>query len=101
MFAVEQTGTYGRWFKNLRDKQARARIRVRVRRLEAGQPGDAKPVGGGVMEMRVDYGPGYRVYYCRRGQSVIVLLAGGDKGSQARDIKRAIKLARGSEQGGR
>lgn len=95
MFAIEQTGTYRRWFKKLRDKQARARIRARVRRLEVGHLGDARPVGGGVMEMRVNYGPGYRVYYCRRGQSVVVLLAGGDKGSQARDIKRAIKLASG------
>ena len=100
MFTVEQTDAYRRWFKDLRDKQARARIRVRVRRLRAGHPGDAKPVGGGVIEMRVDYGPGYRVYYCRRGQSVVVLLAGGDKGSQARDIKRAIELARGNERGG-
>ena len=95
MFAIQQTGTYRRWFKNLRDKQARARIRARVRRLEDGHPGDARPVGGGVMEMRVNYGPGYRVYYCRRGKPVVVLLAGGDKGSQARDIKRAIKLASG------
>ena len=95
MFVIEQTGTYRRWFKRLRDRQARARIRARVRRLEAGHPGDARPVGGGVVEMRVDYGPGYRVYYCRRGQSVVVLLAGGDKGSQARDIKRAIELASG------
>ena len=91
---MEQTGTYRRWFKSLRDRQARARIRARVRRLEAGHPGDARPVGGGVVEMRVDYGPGYRVYYCRRGQSVVVLLAGGDKGSQARDIKKALRLAR-------
>lgn len=95
MFVIEQTGTYRRWFKRVRDRQARARIRARVRRLEAGHPGDARPVGDGVVEMRVDYGPGYRVYYCRRGQSVVVLLAGGDKGSQARDIKRAIELASG------
>lgn len=95
MFAIEQTDTYRHWFKNLRDRQARVRIRVRLRRLEAGHPGDVRHVGGGVMEMRVDYGPGYRVYYCRREQSVVVLLAGGDKGSQVRDIKRAIKLARG------
>lgn len=93
MFVIEETAAYRRWFRSLRDKQARGRIRARVRRLQAGHPGDARHVGSGVVEMRVDYGPGYRVYYCRRGQSVVVLLAGGDKGSQARDIKRAIRLA--------
>ena len=95
MLAIEQTGIYRRWFKNLRDERARARIRARLRRLQAGHIGDVRSVGSGVMEMRVDYGPGYRVYYCRRGQSVVVLLAGGHKGSQTRDIRRAIKLASG------
>ena len=94
MLELEETAVYGRWFKKLRDLQARARVRARVRRLASGHPGDARPVGGGVMEMRIDYGPGYRVYYCRRGRSAVILLAGGDKRSQARDIKRAIKLAR-------
>ena len=93
MFAIEETGTYRRWFGNLRDRRARGLIRARVRQLAEGHPGDSRWVGGGVREMRVHCGPGYRVYYCQRGQSVVVLLAGGDKGSQARDIKTAIRLA--------
>lgn len=70
------------------------RIDIRIRRLSLGNPGDVRPVGGGVSEMRIDYGPGYRVYFVRRGEAVIVLLAGGDKGSQSRDIRRARELAR-------
>jgi putative addiction module killer protein len=79
--------------QGLRDKQAQARINVRIRRLSLGNPGDVKPVGAGVSEMRIDYGPGYRVYYQQRGQVVALLLCGGDKGSQARDIQRAIEIA--------
>ena len=82
------------WFAGLRDREARARITVRIRRLSLGNPGDVTPVGGGVSEMRIDYGPGYRVYFVRRGDTLIVLLAGGDKGTQARDISTALKLAR-------
>jgi putative addiction module killer protein len=77
----------------LRDRDARARIAVRIRRLSLGNPGDVKPVGSGVSEMRIDYGPGYRVYFVRRGDTVVVLLCGGDKRQQDRDIARALELA--------
>ena len=92
---IRQTGVYTRWFGRLRDRAARARIDVRIRRLSLGNPGDVRPVGGGVSEIRIDYGPGYRVYFVQRGEALIVLLAGGDKGSQDRDIRRALDLARG------
>ena len=92
---IRQTEAYARWFRRLRDREARARIDIRIRRLSLGNPGDVRPVGGGVSELRIDYGPGYRVYFSRRGEAVIVLLAGGDKGSQDRDIRRALELARG------
>jgi putative addiction module killer protein len=78
----------------LRDREARARITARIRRLSLGNPGDVKPAGGGVSEMRVDYGPGYRVYFVMRGDIVIILLCGGDKRTQDRDIKRALELSR-------
>ena len=91
---VEQTEIYSSWFDQLRDRRARARITTRIQRLQAGNPGDVEPVGEGVSELRIHYGPGYRVYYCRRGESVIVLLAGGDKDSQDRDIQMAKKLAK-------
>ncbi len=80
---------YARWFNSLRDRKARARIDVRIRRLSLGNPGDVKAVGEGVSELRIDYGPGYRVYYTQRRQRLIVLLAGGDKPTQKQDIKRA------------
>jgi len=79
----------------LRDRQARARIDIRVRRLSMGNPGDVKPVGQGVSELRIDYGSGYRVYFIRRGETLIILLAGGDKKTQERDIKIALNLAKG------
>lgn len=78
----------------LRDTQARSRVLVPIERLAAGNPGDVKPVGEGVSELRIDYGPGYRVYFVKQGQTVIVLLAGGDKSTQATDIRTAIRLAR-------
>jgi putative addiction module killer protein len=90
---VRQTDEFQRWLRNLRDDRAVARIAVRIRRLEQGNPGDAKSLGSGLLEMRVDYGPGYRVYYVRRGAVVVVLLCGGDKRTQQRDIKRAQALA--------
>jgi putative addiction module killer protein len=93
MIEVRQTNDYADWFAGLRDREARARITVRIRRLSLGNPGDVKPVGGGVSEMRIDYGPGYRVYFVQRGNAVVVLLCGGDKRNQARDIARAIELA--------
>ena len=91
---IRQTETYARWFEGLRDRQARMRIIVRVRRLSLGNPGDVKPVGEGVSELRIDYGPGYRVYFVQRGQALVILLAGGDKRTQGRDVKTALELAR-------
>jgi putative addiction module killer protein len=91
---VRQTDEYSKWFDSLRDRQARSRIDIRVRRLSLGNAGDVKPVGEGVSEMRIDHGPGYRVYFVQRGSVLIVLLAGGDKSSQERDIRLARELAR-------
>jgi putative addiction module killer protein len=90
---IRQSERYARWFKNLRDRQARVRIDVQIRRLSLGNPGDVRPVGAGVSELRIDWGPGYRVYFVSRGRSMVILLAGGDKRTQARDIKAALKLA--------
>jgi putative addiction module killer protein len=94
MIEVRQTGAYSQWFSGLRDRQARARIDVRIRRLLMGNPGDVKPVGRGVSELRIDYRPGYRVYFIQTGDTLIILLAGGDKSTQDRDIKIALDLAR-------
>jgi putative addiction module killer protein len=91
---IRQTETFAAWFRRLRDRRARARIQVRIDRLSLGNPGDSRPVGERVSELRIDYGPGYRVYFVRRGDKLIVLLAGGDKSTQARDISTALKLAR-------
>jgi putative addiction module killer protein len=77
----------------LRDENARVRIAIRIQRLEHGNSGDVKPVGGGVSEMRIDYGPGYRLYFVSRGRTVVILLCGGDKRSQPRDVARAIEMA--------
>jgi putative addiction module killer protein len=93
MIEVLQTAEYAEWFAALRDRVAKARIDIRVRRLSLGNPGDVKPVGEGVSELRVDYGPGYRVYFIQKAAVLIVLLAGGDKSSQDRDIKAAKKRA--------
>jgi putative addiction module killer protein len=94
MIEVRQTHEFFEWFKRLRDRQARARINTRIRRLSLGNPGDMKPVGEGVSELRIDYGPGYRVYFVQRGERLVILLAGGDKRTQNRDIKTALELAR-------
>jgi putative addiction module killer protein len=91
---VRQTRAFTDWLEALRDRAARTRIIVRLRRVEFGNFGDAKSVGDGVSELRIDYGPGYRLYFCRRGDVVVVMLCGGDKGSQARDIERAKAMAR-------
>jgi putative addiction module killer protein len=89
-----QTESFKAWIIGLRDRTAAQRIEVRLIRLQRGNPGDVKPVGEGISEMRIDYGPGYRVYYVRRGPLIIVLLCGGDKSSQAADIGRAKLLAK-------
>ena len=91
---VHRTQEFTKWFENLRDTRAKARINLRIRRLSLGNPGDARAVGEGVSELRVDYGPGYRVYFVRRESASVVLLNGGDKGTQVRDIARARALAR-------
>jgi putative addiction module killer protein len=93
MVEIRQTETYVQWFRALRDRQAKTRIDIRIRRLSVGNPGDVKPVGKGVSELRIDYGPGYRVYFIQRGDVLIVLLAGGDKRTQDRDIQTALALA--------
>ena len=92
---ILQTEEYARWFGKLRDQRARARIDIRIRRLSLGNPGDVKPVGEGVSELRIDYGPGYREYFAARGPEVVLLLVGGEKSGQARDIARAKALAAG------
>jgi putative addiction module killer protein len=89
---VRQTDVFATWFAELRDRAARARITARIRRLSLGNPGDVRPVGSGVSEMRIDYGPGYRVYFVTRGDVLVILLCGGDKRTQDRDIKRALQL---------
>ena len=94
MFEVRKTEVYARWLDGLRDIRARARILVRVERLAAGNPGDVTPVGEGVSELRIDYGPGYRVYFKKQGRTIVILLAGGDKRSQSHDVETALRLAR-------
>ena len=94
MIEIRQTAHYAKWFSMLRDRAAKARIDIRIRRLSLGNPGDAKAVGEGIRELRLDYGPGYRVYYIQRGNEYILLLAGGDKSSQQADILKAKALAR-------
>ncbi len=94
MIEIRKTDAFAEWLDGLQDVRARARILVRIERLAAGSPGDVKPVGEGVSEMRIDYGPGYRVYFTKMGQRVIILLAGGDKESQSKDIKAALRLSR-------
>lgn len=94
MLEIRQTETFARWLAGLRDSRAQRRIQARIDRLEIGNPGDVKPVGVGVSEMRIDYGPGYRVYYIQQGMTVVILLAGGDKRTQSRDIATALELAR-------
>jgi putative addiction module killer protein len=89
---IFKSATFDRWLAGLKDARARARIAIRIDRLAHGNAGDAKPVGAGISELRIDYGPGYRVYFMQRGQAVVVLLNGGDKRSQASDIRRAMEI---------
>jgi putative addiction module killer protein len=94
MIEVRETETYSRWFESLRDTQARARVLARVRRLSLGNPGDVEPVGGGVSELRIHYGPGYRVYFTKHGEALAILLGGGDKSSRKNDIAEAKAQAK-------
>jgi putative addiction module killer protein len=94
MIEIRKTDTFLNWIDGLQDIRARARILVRIERLRSGNPGDVKPVGEGISELRIDYGPGYRVYFKKIGQKVIILLAGGDKRTQNKDIKTALTLSR-------
>jgi putative addiction module killer protein len=91
---IYETEAFARWFRGVRDEQARNRVLIRIRRLSLGNPGDVRPVGEGVSELRIDYGPGYRVYFVCRGATVVILLGGGEKKTQQRDIVAAITLAR-------
>lgn len=94
MIEIRETVAFSEWLQALKDARAKARIAARTQRLAFGNPGDVRPVGEGVSELRIDYGPGYRVYYMQRGKVLIILLCGGDKSSQERDIKVALKLAK-------
>ena len=94
MIEVRETAVFSKWLETLRDAQARTRIQARILRLRLGNPGDVKPVGEGVSELRIHHGPGYRVYYAQRGPLLVILLAGGAKPTQEKDIKTALKLAR-------
>lgn len=94
MKSIQTTEVFDAWFAGLKDMQAVRRIQVRIDRAEDGNFGDCEPVGEGVSEMRIHYGPGYRVYFVQRGTEIIVLLAGGDKSTQPKDIKAALKIAR-------
>lgn len=93
MIELKQTETFRKWRSRLRDERARAIIASRLDRLAFGNAGDVKPVGRGISELRIDYGPGYRVYFMRRGREIVILLCGGDKSTQAKDIDTAKRLA--------
>lgn len=90
---IRKTALFSKWLNGLKDMRARVRILVRIERLALGNPGDVKPIGHGVSELRIDYGPGYRVYFVQQGKELIILLAGGDKRTQTKDIRTALALA--------
>ncbi|MDY0225354.1 MAG: type II toxin-antitoxin system RelE/ParE family toxin [Desulfomicrobium apsheronum] len=94
MLEVRKTAIFAEWFESLQDRRAKARIQVRIDRIETGHFGDVAPVGEGVSELRIFHGPGYRVYFVKKGRVVVILLSGGDKSSQQTDIARAKEIAR-------
>jgi putative addiction module killer protein len=94
MIEICKTETFAKWIDGMQDIRARARILARIERLAVGNPGDVKSVGEGISEMRIDHGPGYRVYFKKIGRQVVILLAGGDKSTQSKDIKTALMLSR-------
>ena len=94
MLEIRETPAYAAWFLALRDRTAKARIDIRIRRLSLGNPGDVRPIGESVSELRIHYGPGYRIYFTKQGETVVILLAGGDKSSQEQDIRHAKDLTR-------
>ena len=98
MIQIRKTEVFAKWLDGLLDLKARARVQVRIERLTKGNPGDVAPVGEGVSELRIDFGPGYRVYFTKHRNELIILLAGGDKSTQPRDIRQALKLARNLEE---
>ena len=93
MIEVRETVAFASWFASLDDVRARSKVRVRLRRLSLGNPGDVRPAGRGVSELRIDWGPGLRIYFVTRSKALVILLGGGDKRTQARDIERASELA--------
>jgi putative addiction module killer protein len=93
MMEIRETQEFSNWLRALRDQRGKAKVLVRIDRLALGNPGDVEPVGEGVSELRIDFGPGYRVYFAKRGATLLLLLCGGDKKTQAKDIARAKRLA--------
>lgn len=93
MIEIRETLVFSKWLESLRDRNARSRVQARIIRLGLGNPGDVKSVGHGVSELRIDHGPGYRVYFIEKGSELVILLAGGNKSTQSKDIKKAIELA--------
>jgi len=98
MIEIRETNVYHEWFESLKDKRTKAKIDVRIRRVSLGNFGDVRPVGKGVSELRIDYGPGYRVYFTQHGNILVILLCGGDKSTQGKDIQLAHELARALEE---
>ena len=94
MLTLLKSQTFDDWLSGLKDRQARARVQARIDRLAMGNPGDVKPTQSGVSELRIDYGPGYRVYYQQRGKTIVLLCCGGDKRTQDADIRRAVEIAK-------
>lgn len=92
MIEIRQTENYSKWFDSLRDGNAKMRINIHIRRLSLDNPGDVKPIGSGISELRIKYGPGYRIYFVKRNHQIIILLAGGDKSTQSKDIKKAREI---------